>query len=415
MFKNKVRNILILGNLAMISLCIYVWTRSKARDIRYHSVIKSVSGSSSVGYSSPRHRGHVLSQNRTFPRGGDSLTFDQPWQITPIKVFTSFDKLDKNVKYIVSNFTYSPGLGNLMFQFASLRALAVQHKATLILPSNCLLRRAFAPLTLTHNDSGVVFVKATVVDRYLKDHKGITVNDCCRYNANISVFNAEYEKDLPQVAVVNGYFQSYKYFSPEYTGFIKKAFTFLPHVVGAADAILENAKFKNWNNDLKQDEEQGNDIVVQLPEEFSSDYFYVGIHVRHGIDLTMHSRNIKHGHVVAPGDYYSRAMKYFVDKITHKKVIFVVASDDLPWVRKTFVSNVPGQFIFVNSGHREVDLATLTLCNASIISTGTFSWWSGWLNRGTEVVYFKDWPASDSQLAAQVDKDDYFPSSWIAM
>ena len=49
---------------------------------------------------------------------------------------------------------------------------------------------------------------------------------------------------------------------------IKKDFTFLPEVLGEAEIILENARYKNWNAELKIEEDEGNDQVIQLPEGF---------------------------------------------------------------------------------------------------------------------------------------------------
>lgn len=59
-------------------------------------------------------------------------------------------------------------------------------------------------------------------------------------------------------------------------------------------------------------------------------------------------------------------------------------------------------------------MATLIMCNHTIASTITFSWWSAYLTGG-EVIYYKDWPTKNSQLEKTVVKKEYFPSSWIGM
>lgn len=113
---------------------------------------------------------------------GDDLKFDNlPWMIPPTKMHSSISDLKLDQRFIMSNFSYSPGevvmdfsveleltgLGNLMFQYASLRALAESHNATLILPSKTLLRRAFGNF-----DNKVLFFQPSVIDLYLSENKG---------------------------------------------------------------------------------------------------------------------------------------------------------------------------------------------------------------------------------------------------
>ena len=56
-------------------------------------------------------------------------------------------------------------------------------------------------------------------------------------------------------------------------------------------------------------------------------------------------------------------------------------------------------------------MATLALCNHTIGSTGSYTWWVGYLTGG-EVLYYQDWPRKNTELDTQVVKEDYFPSSW---
>uniref|UniRef100_A0A0K0DDQ9 Glycosyltransferase n=1 Tax=Angiostrongylus cantonensis TaxID=6313 RepID=A0A0K0DDQ9_ANGCA len=52
----------------------------------------------------------------------------------------------------------------------------------------------------------------------------------------------------------------------------------------------------------------------------SDELFYVGVHVRRGIDIVMNERNRRHGHVAATADYYRRAMQ--MAKGDHENVCF---------------------------------------------------------------------------------------------
>uniref|UniRef100_A0A914Y6T8 L-Fucosyltransferase n=1 Tax=Panagrolaimus superbus TaxID=310955 RepID=A0A914Y6T8_9BILA len=349
----------------------------------------------------------LLQKSKFFLEEVNELKFsDSPWPIPPTKIYASIDELDKNEKYIMSNFSYSPGLGNLMFQYASLRSFAEDHNANLILPSNTLLRRAFGNF-----DNKVIFLRPQAIDQYLiKNQKLAKVyNECCKFYSNISLF---FEKQ--SIEILNGYFQSFKYFNDK-KEFILKQFKFLPLINDRAHKGLEDAKFKLWDEELNRDpEEQGNDVVVKLPDMFDSEYYFVGIHVRHGLDITMHSRNIRHGHTFASIDFYQNAINYFIKEYHWRKLIFVVAGDDLKWAKKVFSQFFKEKFLYVESGQREIDLATLRLCNATILSTGTFSWWNAYLTNGP-TVYYSGWPRLGSELDKLVTKSDYFLPSWISL
>ena len=52
----------------------------------------------------------VLQRTVVFPRGGDNLEFDQPWDLAETKIYENIDELFKNnnanTKYITGDFTY---------------------------------------------------------------------------------------------------------------------------------------------------------------------------------------------------------------------------------------------------------------------------------------------------------------------
>ena len=124
--------------------------------------------------------------------------------------------------------------------------------------------------------------------------------------------------------------------------------------------------------------------------------------------------DLRHGHLVAPSSFYQKAMNYFLEKFKSKKVVFVIASDDIEWVKRNFKSESATQIIFVENRQREVDMATLSLCNATVLSTGTFSWWISYLSKGP-TIYYSGWPRKGSELDRMVVKSEYFLSEWIPM
>jgi hypothetical protein len=119
---------------------------------------------------------------------------------------------------VSSDLAYSPGLGNLMFEYAALHYFAVKFNATIII--------AFLP--------------------------------------ELNLF----ETDATEV--VRGYFQTYDYFQESnLEKSIRTSFQFLPGVLERAEKIFQEAKERSGKKGV--------------------DCLYVGVHARHGMDVTMHS------------------------------------------------------------------------------------------------------------------------------
>lgn len=75
---------------------------------------------------------------------GDESTLAPPWPIPKVDVITdvAYFTDDQNTnRYIVSNYSFSPGMGNMMFQYAAMLALSIRHNATVLIPEEMLLRR----------------------------------------------------------------------------------------------------------------------------------------------------------------------------------------------------------------------------------------------------------------------------------
>ena len=56
-------------------------------------------------------------------------------------------------------------------------------------------------------------------------------------------------------------------------------------------------------------------------------------------------------------------------------------------------------------------LALLSRCNHSIITLGTYSWWSGWL-AGGDVIYYKRYLRPNSK---DYFGDEYYPYHWMGL
>ncbi|CAF4116476.1 unnamed protein product, partial [Adineta steineri] len=56
------------------------------------------------------------------------------------------------------------------------------------------------------------------------------------------------------------------------------------------------------------------------------------------------------------------------------------------------------------------DLATLTLCEHTILTAGTFGWWSAFLSHNRLGDVLTDSKSDHSPIDANCRADDYFPS-----
>lgn len=111
---------------------------------------------------------------------------------------------------------------------------------------------------------------------------------------------------------------------------------------------------------------------------------FVGIHVRR-MDYSVWLKNKVNGRLLSKL-YFTKAMQYFREK--YQNVAFVVASDDRQWCKQMFknMSDVHLTPRYQTMKRGEYDMAILAQCNHSIISFGTFSFWSAYLRASGDVI-----------------------------
>lgn len=152
----------------------------------------------------------------------------------------------------------------------------------------------------------------------------------------------EYKKNL----LLDGYFQSYKYFNE------------------FRDKIIDLFYFDNTSKVL-------NFIKSLNKSNITS------VHIRRGDYL-----NHPNFHFNTPKEYFIKAM----DKIPNTHFIFV--SDDIEWVKNEF----KGDNISYSPFNDEIDdLRLMTLCNNNIITNSSFSWWGSYLNKNSNVFSPSIW------------------------
>ena len=257
-------------------------------------------------------------------------------------------------------------LGNHMFRLASLYGIARQNGRHLRLTPR-LKRQVSAvfpgvlPLSVDYTRGGETYLEL--------DEGGFAMYTDSFYH-------------LPhQNIVINGYLQSWKYFS-DYEKEIRALFTFKPEAIDGASRVFGKV----------------------MRTRMSTNVTFVGVHVRRG-------DTVGRSWLRLPGrDYLIHAMTYFRRRFTD--VHFIVCSDDAEWCESN-VGGLPN--VTVSKGNTpEVDLAILARCRHSIITWGSFGWWGAWL-AGGHVVYFPTPSAAGTARANHFAKDDYFLPNWISM
>lgn len=170
---------------------------------------------------------------------------------------------------------------------------------------------------------------------------------------------------------IDGYFESWKYFYHD------------------IDEIIKLFTLKE-----KFEKKAHNKLIKYCQSNCTS----IGIQIRRG-DIAKQQKE-------APWSYFQQAMDYYRHK--HRHVHFFVASNQLGWCRYYF-RNTSDVTILTGSAYE--DMAVLSECEHSIMSVGTYSWWSAMLAQGT-VVYYAN---IDRTVHKFFHDDDFFPPHWIPM
>lgn len=205
-------------------------------------------------------------------------------------------------------------------------------------------------------------------------------------------YDSKFEKlDKGQDIRLHGYFQSWKYWK-DYEYQIRNSFRFQSHIRKTAEAILHS-------------------IIKQSGSNIAAGNILVGIHVRRG-DYLRSKTFIDFGYTTATEEYLHKATSYFRAK--HKNPVFIVCSNDIPWARTTFEKY---HDVYYSEGNKpETDMALLSLTNHTIMTVGTFGWWSAFLTNGTTLYYKHPFvPGSDFSKQFHNDTREHFYPGWIGL
>lgn len=308
------------------------------------------------------------------------LTVPSQGQRAPIAHSNSFSREYETVSN-GGNTTYNitihaaGRLGNNMFEFASLLGIGKSNGLNVILPPELL--SLFDVFTLQRT---AWHVQWTALDT---NYTSMSEPSPLSYDTRTARISSHLKHDT-NVRLL-GFYQSYRYFQG-FVADVRRCFTFQSHILDEVDEFMASHTPDHL-------------IHTRLT--------YIGIHIRWGDFLS--AEHVYRGLEAAPEAYIVRAKEYM--RRLYQDVLFIAASDGMNWI----TSNITDDNTIVSTFKDAwLDLALLSRCNHSIISTGSFSWWAGWLANGT-TIYYENYPRPGSGLAKRFNKSDYYPADWVPM
>lgn len=270
-------------------------------------------------------------------------------------------------------------LGNRMFVLASAYALARIHSCDLYI-SPLILDEIRAVFKLNFSLNLLSHSRF----RSLKSVKFINKTLGCEYQPSLTQLNA-----IPNQTrfEVHGFWQSYLYFHDYRTELQEEIFGPRKFRIRRVSSFFRRV----YENQLNVSIDLSTDNHQLLKEQLSSTQ-WIGIHIRLGdfvpLNLTSNSR------------YLFDSMNYFQKQ--YGNVHFIVASDNKTYCEDLFRDRT-NVILTPRAFGPADDLLALSLCQHSIVTGGTFGWWSAYL-AGGQVLHDAVYPSPCAK------RNEYFPS-----
>jgi len=181
--------------------------------------------------------------------------------------------------------------------------------------------------------------------------------------------------------IINGYFQSEKYF---------KSF----------ENKLKNIYFKPSKNIIEK----------FFKYDFKNS---LSLHIRRGGDR--HLGNMQDYFKDLDFSYYKESINIIDNKKQIDKIF--VFSDDISWCEQNINNLVKNnkEIVFVKGNKNYEDLFLMSQCENNIIANSSFSWWAGWLNSSANKIVIA--PKTDwfGPRLKHMFLNDLFPTDWITI
>ncbi len=260
----------------------------------------------------------------------------------------------------MSDFGTFGGLGNQLFQYASILGISVKTNQELALPQ-------------------------WKYGKYFSYHKLTNVFESSNLPVYFKEKIFEYDKELlnnltkPIINIKQSYLQSYKYF----------------------ENIIGRSRFEF----VKEEIIKARQIINVLPNKET-----IAIHVRRG-DYVNNPNYIQLSY-----DYYMLALLRFKDLRDYNIIVF---SDDIDYC-KTMFNYLSVNFfqsylniLYATQGSDIEDLILMTQCNHFITANSTYSWWGAYLGEKENSIIIRPKKYFAGELTKKCSLRDFYPNHWI--
>ena len=277
-------------------------------------------------------------------------------------------------------------LGNQIFEFSTAFCTALQSNHTPTVPGTSMLLSLFQ------------IPDAIRLDKERRVQPVVSEKKCCFLQPHILEGALKNEGEL----TLSGYFHSYKYMLP-CAALVKKQLALKTDIEDKVDDYINSILLGVYKNSFVMPHVE----VTTQSNKANETPTLIGVHVRRTDRRATYP----------PIEFFEKAFAYYEGRYTN--IIFVVCSDDIRWCQR-YLPDVVGKdstILFMSDQTKDyrVDFGILTKCQHSIVTAGTFSWWSGWL-AGGEVVYHTGYDHWQQRLHPDRFKhEDFYPQEWIPM
>ncbi|UJR08143.1 hypothetical protein I4U23_012419 [Adineta vaga] len=295
---------------------------------------------------------------------------------------------NNNVKCIVYVHRRMGRLGNNLFTVASAYGLARLHSCNLFLKQPIIdeLKSVF-----NFDFSSLLISEATFISLSSNSQKPMSrmrKNIVCGYVIELTRPNA-----IPPGSIfhLEGYWQAYLHFIKYGDEIRQNIFVPTPKILKTVSTFFLQLCQKKFNFTSQFSSENHQLLKQQLAQ--MNQTTWIGIHIRRTDFLPINFSS--------SDAYIISAIRYYIAR--YPNAHFIVASDDKPYCNRLFYkqSNI---FVTPSSFLLGDDLITLSVCQHSIMTGGTFGWWAGYLTNGFVV--------HDNQFPPGCENRAYYYPPW---
>ena len=270
------------------------------------------------------------------------------------------------------------GLGNQLFQIFMLISYSIKHNKQFVIPKN-----------LQSWDKRITYWDTI----FLNLMPFLVSNDDIEKYIEIKEPSFKYTEfsNITENVVLNGYFQSYKYFKNNYTEVCDKLGLY------QIRNIIKQKYFTQINNTYE------NNKICNT----------ISLHFRMG-----DYKNMPNHHPLISDNYYINSLFHIISVTKQQKwnVIYTCEEidDEIVLSRIQNIKNVFKELNFLKIDNTLKDyeqMLLMSVCDHNIIANSSFSWWSAYINDNPQKVVC--YPSMWFGIAySNFDTIDLYPDSW---